>query len=83
MEDIRSVDCPCRRTKCPRHGDCTACREHHRASGRKKRTYCEKRAQKQAHKAERLINSARKTSAADRAERKNETLEEKTEHEKD
>lgn len=22
-------DCPCKRTRCPRHGDCIACREYH------------------------------------------------------
>lgn len=67
MEDVKRVDCPCRRTKCPMHGVCAACREHHRTSGRKRLTYCEKRAQKETHRAERC--SARKSTPADCAER--------------
>ena len=27
-------DCTCRKGKCPRHGDCAACRAHHKESGR-------------------------------------------------
>lgn len=35
-------DCPCKRTKCERHGDCKACEEHHRNSKRKVLTACER-----------------------------------------
>lgn len=35
-------NCPCRRTKCPRHGDCTACREHHHNDSRRPMTSCER-----------------------------------------
>ena len=28
-------DCPCKRKKCKRHGDCEACRAHHAKSRRK------------------------------------------------
>lgn len=26
----KNLDCPCKRVKCPRHGDCGACKAHHR-----------------------------------------------------
>lgn len=32
-------DCPCKRTRCPRHGDCTACREHH--AGKRNPVFCQ------------------------------------------
>lgn len=32
--------CPCKRTSCKRHGNCEACREHHK--GRKRPPYCER-----------------------------------------
>ncbi|MGI6171627.1 MAG: hypothetical protein ACOYIC_07900 [Butyricicoccus sp.] len=50
-----SADCPCKRTKCERHGDCDACREHHhsKGSGRKALTRCEKLEKKVQRKAER------------------------------
>lgn len=34
--------CPCKKKKCPRHGDCKACREHHANSGRKRSVNCER-----------------------------------------
>lgn len=37
--------CPCKRIKCPRHGDCAACKEYHKNS--RYRTACEQRAQKE------------------------------------
>lgn len=40
-----SASCPCKRNKCPRHGDCTACREHHKNS--RYRTACEQSAQRE------------------------------------
>ena len=33
--------CPCKLTNCPRHGDCAACREHHRRK-HNSLTHCEK-----------------------------------------
>ena len=39
---MEQQNCPCKRTDCPRHGDCFACWEHHHASGRKPLTRCEK-----------------------------------------
>lgn len=42
--------CPCKRTDCPRHGDCEACREHHHASDRKPLTRCEKQEKKKRGK---------------------------------
>ena len=44
--------CPCKRTDCLRHGDCTACREYHHTSGHKPLTRCEMLAQKGRRKAE-------------------------------
>ena len=39
---MEQQNCPCKRTDCPRHGDCLACGEHHHAPGRKPLTRCEK-----------------------------------------
>ena len=50
MEHMPQDPCPCRRVNCPRHGDCAACREHHRACGRKPLTDCEKLEQKRSTK---------------------------------
>jgi len=30
----KNLDCPCKRVKCPRHGDCRACKAHHRLKNR-------------------------------------------------
>lgn len=38
----RKPDCPCRRIKCVRHGDCDACRAYHAETGRKYPVACEK-----------------------------------------
>ena len=46
--------CPCKRTDCPRHGDCEACREHHHASDRKQLTRCEKPEKKKRGKRSKL-----------------------------
>lgn len=37
----RRTDCPCKRKRCARHGDCVACREHHRAD-KKNTVYCQR-----------------------------------------
>ena len=37
MGEIRA-DCPCPKTKCPRHKDCDACREYHKTMY----PYCER-----------------------------------------
>lgn len=29
MDDKTPAICPCKRLKCPRHGDCAACLRHH------------------------------------------------------
>ena len=59
MENNQPEACPCKRTKCPRHGDCAACREHHHASERKPLTRCEKLARKEQRQAERQARKAR------------------------
>lgn len=35
------ADCPCKRTRCQRHGDCVSCREHHKAD-KKNTVYCQR-----------------------------------------
>lgn len=37
---LRRKDCPCKRKKCERHGNCVLCREHHKT--KKKPIYCER-----------------------------------------
>lgn len=34
MEKEDGLNCPCKRAKCERHGDCKACREHHNSGKR-------------------------------------------------
>lgn len=38
---LRTADCPCKRTKCSRHGNCVACREHH-GNPKQNPTACER-----------------------------------------
>ena len=38
----RKTDCPCHKKKCERHGNCEACRKHHRESKRKRPVACER-----------------------------------------
>ena len=35
------ADCPCKRTRCQRHGDCVSCRKHHRQD-KKNVVYCQR-----------------------------------------
>lgn len=51
MDHVQREPCPCKHIKCPRHGDCTACREHHHISVRKPLTRCEKPERKKQRKA--------------------------------
>lgn len=37
----RRADCPCKRMRCQRHGDCVSCREHHKAD-KKNTVYCQR-----------------------------------------
>lgn len=39
---MENKDCPCKRTKCERHGNCDACREHHRLSKHQSFPACER-----------------------------------------
>ncbi len=43
-------DCPCKRIKCERHGDCIACNEHHHTSKKKPFTACDRIKQKEDRK---------------------------------
>lgn len=36
-------NCPCKKKKCPRHGNCDTCRRHHAESMRKRPVYCERK----------------------------------------
>lgn len=40
--DENKSECPCRRVKCSRHGNCEACQAYHHNSGGKSRTSCER-----------------------------------------
>ncbi|MDD3336885.1 MAG: GNAT family N-acetyltransferase [Eubacteriales bacterium] len=37
---LKDPDCPCTRSRCQRHGDCAACREHHKS--KKNTVACER-----------------------------------------
>ena len=37
----KRTDCPCKRTRCVRHGNCVSCREHHQAN-RKNTVFCQR-----------------------------------------
>lgn len=39
--EYRGKQCPCKRSRCVRHGDCVACRLYHEKS-KKHPPYCEK-----------------------------------------
>ncbi|WMC91071.1 helix-turn-helix domain-containing protein [Kineothrix sp. MB12-C1] len=39
---MENKDCPCKRTKCKRHGNCDACREHHQLSKHQSFPACER-----------------------------------------
>lgn len=43
-EDANS--CPCKRKNCERHGDCAACREHHKNVQRKYLPACDRLSEK-------------------------------------
>ncbi len=43
---LRNPDCICKRTKCSRHGNCVACREHHR-DPKQDPTACERPAKRE------------------------------------
>lgn len=38
----QDIECPCKRKKCERYGNCNACKEHHHNSARKPMTACER-----------------------------------------
>lgn len=43
---MENENCPCKRVKCERHGDCAACRAHH-SSTKKQLTACDKAKRKE------------------------------------
>ena len=53
------IDCPCKRVKCERHGDCAACMAHHHAPGKKLLTACERIAAKEERKNRRVAERNR------------------------
>lgn len=56
---LRDSDCPCKRTKCERHGNCLACREHHKTE-KKTPVSCERIRLKAERKTERTERRNRK-----------------------
>lgn len=40
--EYKNESCPCKRTKCERHGDCSACKSHHHASKKIPLATCER-----------------------------------------
>lgn len=48
-ETPKRADCPCKRAKCERHGDCAACRAHH-AAKKNAPPACDRLRQKEARK---------------------------------
>lgn len=42
--------CPCKRTNCPRHGDCAACQAHHAKRGSKHPPFCRRPPRKESRK---------------------------------
>ena len=40
---MTNENCPCKKKKCERHGNCEACREHYVESKRKRQVACEKK----------------------------------------
>lgn len=51
--ESKNPNCPCKRIKCERHGDCTACKEHHHASAKIPLATCERMKAKEERKRER------------------------------
>ena len=47
--DEKLSDCPCKRSKCARHGNCAACKTHHRTE-KKRPTACERLEEKKRRK---------------------------------
>lgn len=59
--NMNNIDCPCKRTKCERHGNCAACREHHHDKNSKKPlTRCEKLKKKEEKREDREKRRQRK-----------------------
>lgn len=50
MKENEEINCPCKRLKCERHGDCNACRAYHNSSISKRKLFpaCEKAAVKKS-----------------------------------
>lgn len=51
---MNNPNCPCKRVKCERYGDCEACRKHH--NNKKTLTRCEKLKKKEQRRADRRRN---------------------------
>lgn len=45
---MKNIDCPCKRTKCERYGNCDACREHHK--NKKSFAFCDRLKKKSREK---------------------------------
>lgn len=45
---MKEKNCPCKRIKCERHGNCDACNKHHKLENKKILTACERIKQKKS-----------------------------------
>ena len=48
-----NINCPCKRIKCERYGNCDECREHH--NNKKSLIFCDRIKKKERRKADRQI----------------------------
>ncbi len=55
--DTLKTDCPCKRLKCERHGNCKACKEHHHLPQSKYLTTCERLKLKEEQKSKKNIKN--------------------------
>ena len=44
---MMNEQCPCKRTKCERHGNCEQCREHHKTVKKNVQVACERQPKKE------------------------------------
>ena len=65
---MKRPDCPCKRMKCERYGDCDACGAYHHSHARKPLTRCEKLEQKAQRRAAKGEKSGRRVCDADAGE---------------
>lgn len=55
--EYKNESCPCKRTKCERHGDCSACKSHHHASKKIPLATCERLENKKTKNGQRKLQT--------------------------